>query len=66
MKQCHFCTNNIKEVDYKDVETLKQFLDNYARIGKNRRTGLCALHQRGLAQAVKRARELALIPYSAS
>jgi small subunit ribosomal protein S18 len=45
---------------------LKQFLDNYARIGKNRRTGLCALHQRGLAQAVKRARELALIPYSAS
>lgn len=66
MRQCHFCTNNLREVDYKDVETLKQFLDAYARINKQARTGLCTLHQRRLAQAVKRARELALIPYSAS
>ena len=64
MKQCYFCTNNQKEVDYKDVETLKQFLDTHSRIVKGRRAGLCARHQRKMDQAVKRARFLALIPFT--
>ena len=65
LKQCHFCTNNIKHIDYRDVELLKKFLDSYARIGAHRRTGVCARHQRQLSQAVKRARFLALIPFVA-
>ncbi|MEX0918821.1 MAG: 30S ribosomal protein S18 [Candidatus Paceibacterota bacterium] len=63
MKQCHFCTNNIKEVDYKDTDNIKNFLDPYGRIVKHRRTSVCAKHQRKLAQAVKRARFMALIPF---
>ncbi len=63
MKQCHFCTNNIKEIDYKDVETLKQFMDTHARIIKHQKSGLCSLHQRRLATAIKRARSLSLLPF---
>jgi small subunit ribosomal protein S18 len=63
MKQCYFCTNNIKEVDYKDIETLKGFLDSHGRIAKSRRSGICAKHQRKLALAIKRSRFLALTPY---
>lgn len=55
----------MREVDYKDPEVLKQFLDPYARIMKHKKTGLCSLHQRRLATAIKRARELALLPYIA-
>jgi small subunit ribosomal protein S18 len=63
MKQCHFCTNNIKEIDYKDLETLKQFMDTHARIIKHKKSGLCSLHQRRLATAIKRARSLSLLPF---
>ena len=63
MKTCHFCTNNIKYIDYKDIETLKRFLDPYARIVKHGKTSVCAKHQRQLATAVKRARFLALLPF---
>lgn len=63
MKQCHFCTNNIKEIDYKDVETLKQFLDTHSRIIKHAKSGLCSLHQRRVATAIKRARSLSLLPF---
>ncbi len=66
MKQCHFCTNNTKAIDYKDVEALKTFTDTYGRIIKSRRTGLCSLHQRQLASAIKQARQLALLPFIAS
>lgn len=63
MKKCHFCNNNIKDIDYKDVDTLKNFLDPHARIIKHGRTSVCAKHQRKLATAIKRARFLALLPY---
>ena len=62
-KQCHLCTNNIKYVDYKDVELLQKFLNSYARIVHRRHSGLCAGHQRELATAVKRARLMALLPF---
>lgn len=60
---CHFCTSNIKQIDYKDTEILKKFLDPYARIAKRHRTNVCARHQRKLSLAVKRARFLALLPF---
>lgn len=65
MKQCYFCTNNVKAIDYKDTESLKRFLDPYARIVNHRKSGVCAKHQRQLALAVKNARQLALLPFIA-
>jgi len=61
--QCYFSTNNIKYIDYKDTETLKKFLNPHARILARKRTGVCAKHQRQLAQSVKRARFMGLLPY---
>ncbi len=61
--QCHFCTNNVRAVDYKDVENLKRFLDVHGRILKHKRTAVCSRHQRQLALAIKHARFFALLPY---
>jgi len=63
-KYCHFCVNQIDEIDYKDVQLLQRFMSSYAKIRPRRRTGVCAWHQRKLAQAIKRARFLALLPYT--
>lgn len=63
-KQCFFCANAIKEIDYKDTKNLQRFLSSYAKILPRKKTGICAKHQRKLAQAVKRARHMALIPYT--
>ncbi|MDQ5889580.1 MAG: small subunit ribosomal protein [Patescibacteria group bacterium] len=63
MKQCYFCTNNIKDVDYKEVEVLKNYLDTHSRILRHSRTGTCSKHQRRLGLAVKRARFMALLPF---
>ena len=65
-KQCHFCTGNQKDIDYKDVEALKNFLDSHGRINVQKRSGLCSGHQRRLATAIKRARSLALLPFIVS
>lgn len=62
-KQCHFCTHNVKYLDYRQTEVLKKFLDPYARILRRTRTGTCAKHQRQLSRAVKRSRYLALLPF---
>lgn len=62
MNQCYFCSQNIKEIDYKDVETLKRFISPQMKIYPRRKTGLCAKHQRQLKTAIKRARNLALLP----
>ncbi len=64
-KNCHFCTNNVQYVDFKDVETLKKFIDPYARIMNHKRSGTCSKHQRKLAEALKRARFMAFLPYIA-
>ena len=64
-RQCQFCVSNVKTIDYKEVETLKRYLDTHLRISKHRRTGVCAKHQRALTQAIKRARFMALLPYLA-
>ena len=62
-KQCYFSSNNIKHIDYKDVELLKKFLDPYARLQSAKRTGTSAKNQRKLSLAVKRARFMGLLPY---
>ena len=54
-----------KEIDYKDVPSVRRFLTDRGKIKGRRKTGTCAKHQRRLAVAVKRARHIALIPYTA-
>ena len=62
-KQCYFCSNNLKEVDYKNVEVLRTFIDQHARILKHGKTATCARHQRKLGTAIKNARFMALLPF---
>lgn len=62
-KQCHFCVNNIKEVDYKNTEILRRFVNSYGKIFPKKRMGTCSKHQRKLATAIKRARIMALLPF---
>ena len=63
-RKCSFCYNNINEVDYKDVQTLRRYLSSFAKIVARKRSGVCMKHQRRLATAIKRARYLALLPYT--
>lgn len=63
-KFCVFCAEKVTEIDYKDVSKLKRFLSEKGKIIPRRVTGNCAKHQRVLARAIKRAREIALIPYT--
>lgn len=65
MKQDFFSSNNIKYIDYKDVDILKKFLNPNGKIMPRTKTGLTAKNQRNLALAVKRARFMALLPYIA-
>ena len=62
-KSCFFSVNSVKEIDYKDTEVLKKFLNPHARMIAGKYTSVCAKHQRQLATAVKRARFMALIPF---
>lgn len=62
-KHCYFCQNNLKEIDYKDINTLQKYINVYKKILPTKRTGLCSWHQRKLATAVKRARVMALLPF---
>ncbi len=59
-KECYFCANSL-EVDYKDIRTLRKFMNFYMKILPGKRTGVCSWHQRKLATAVKRARVVALL-----
>ena len=64
-KVCTFCVEKIDAIDYKDVQKLKRFITEKGKILPRRMSGVCAKHQRILAQAIKRAREMALLPYVA-
>lgn len=63
MKDCFFKKNNIKHIDYKDVAVLKKFINPHGRILSTKRTHTSAKSQRQLAQAIKRARFMALMPF---
>ena len=62
-RYCHFCVHALKDIDYKDVNTLRRFTSSYGKIVPPRRSGACAKHQRKLAAAIKRARVMALLPF---
>ena len=63
-KVCMLCANKKAVVDYKDPETLKKYINEKGKILPRRVTGTCALHQRYIAKQIKRARALALLPYT--
>ena len=64
-KPCQHCRDKVEQVDYKDVASLKKFISEKGKIRSRRITGSCRRHQVQIARAVKRARELALLPYVA-
>ena len=62
-KVCQFCVDKIDSIDYKDVARLRRFMSERAKILPRRVTGTCARHQRDLTVAIKRARQIALLPF---
>lgn len=62
-KFCQFCVDKNAEIDYKMVDMLRRYVTEEGKIRPRRQTGTCAKHQRQIAAAVKRARQLALLPY---
>ena len=64
-KPCPYCRDKVEQVDYKDLGALRRFISDRGKIRSRRITGACRRHQSQVARAVKRARELALLPYVA-
>lgn len=64
-RHCWFCVNGVNAVDYKDTNRLRRYMSSYGKIVPRRRSGVCSSAQRMLAQAIKRARFMALLPYVA-
>ena len=62
-KKCPFTASGVREIDYKDIETLLKFITERGKILPRRITGVSAFHQKKLAQAIKRARHMALLPF---
>lgn len=63
-KVCVFCVDKVENIDYKDTSKLRRFISERAKILPRRVTGTCAHHQRDLTSAIKRARHLALLPFT--
>ena len=63
-KVCQFCVDKVTDIDYKDVAKLRRYVSERAKILPRRITGTCAKHQRQLTIAIKRARQIALLPFS--
>jgi len=62
-KVCQFCVDKVQDIDYKDVNKLRKCISERSKILPRRTTGVCAKHQRRLMVAIKRARQIALLPY---
>lgn len=62
---CNFCVDKVEHIDYKDVGKLRKYITERGKILPRRITGNCAVHQRQLTIAIKRARQIALLPYTA-
>ena len=62
-KVCQFCVDKATSIDYKDTAKLRRFISERGKILPRRTTGTCAAHQRQLTVAIKRARQIALLPY---
>ncbi len=63
-KFCYFCKDKVDHIDFKDVQALRKYMTDRGKIKPRRVTGNCAQHQHQLSVAVKRAREMALLPYT--
>ncbi|MFA6736742.1 MAG: 30S ribosomal protein S18 [Lentisphaerae bacterium] len=63
-KVCAFCADKIEHIDYKDIGRLRRFVSESGKILPKRMSGVCAKHQRELTTSIKRARHLALLPYT--
>ena len=63
-KVCAFCVDKVEKIDYKDAAKLRRYTSDRAKILPRRVTGTCAYHQRELTTAIKRARQIALLPYT--
>lgn len=63
-KVCAFCVDKVEQIDYKDTAKLRRYTSDRAKILPRRVTGTCAYHQRELTTAIKRARQIALLPYT--
>ena len=63
-KSCYFCKDKVQEIDYKNTNQLRRYVSEKGKIRSRRITGACRKHQRQVALAVKRAREVALLPYA--
>ena len=63
-KVCGFCVDKVENIDYKDIARLRRYMSERGKILPRRVTGTCAAHQRALTVALKRARHLALLPYT--
>lgn len=64
-KVCQFCADKVETIDYKDSSKLRRFVSERGKILPRRMTGTCSKHQRELTLAIKRARQIALLPYTA-
>ena len=63
-KVCQFCVEKVQHIDYKDINRLRRFVNERGKILPRRMSGNCAKHQRQLSEAIKRARAIALLPYT--
>lgn len=61
---CYFCQKNIADIDFKDTATLSRFVSGFYKIKGKKKTGLCSKHQKKIANAVKRARQMGLMPHT--
>ena len=64
-KVCNFCVDKVTSIDFKDAAKLRRYTSERGKILPRRTTGTCAMHQRQLTEAIKRARQIALLPYVA-
>jgi small subunit ribosomal protein S18 len=63
-KVCHFCAERVDYIDYKDEKLLRSYTPERGKILPRRISGVCAIHQRKLMEAIKRARNIAILPYT--
>ncbi|MCX6758854.1 MAG: 30S ribosomal protein S18 [Candidatus Nealsonbacteria bacterium] len=59
---CYFCQRNLKEINFKETDLLHRFMSGMGKIKPKKKTGVCSSHQRRLSEAIKRARQLSLLP----
>ena len=64
MDNCYFCQKGVEDIEFKETEVLKRFISGMAKIKARKKTGVCSKHQRRLAEAIKRARYLGLLPFT--